>query len=227
MYALLPMKAHSERVPEKNFRLLHGKPFFFHIADTLKTTGLFTNLVIDTDSRRIEDLAKERYGEWVVIIQRPKELQGDYVPMNAVIAHDIKVLGHDNDFMQTHSTNPFLRAETILSAAAMYREGKESGGFDSLFAVNSIKTRLYDKDLRPLNHNPAILGRTQDLDVIYEENSNFYFFSGESFLRHSHRIGRRLRVFAMNRNSIESLDVDDLSDWEFAEVLLKAGMTTF
>lgn len=227
MYALLPMKEHSERIPEKNFRLLNGKPFFFYITDTLKTTGLFTNLVINTDSRRIEQLAKEKYGQWVVIIQRPKELQGDYVPMNAVIAHDINILGLDNDFMQTHSTNPFLRSETILAAAAMYREGKESGVYDSLFAVNAIKTRLYDKDLRPLNHNPVVLGRTQDLDVIYEENSNFYFFSGESFLKNSHRIGQKPRVFPMNRNLIESLDVDDLSDWGFAEALLKADVTAF
>lgn len=224
MYALLPMKLHSERVPEKNFRSLYGKPFFFYIADTLKATGLFTKLVIDTDGKRIGDLAKERYGDWAVIIQRPVELQGDHVPMNAVIAHDIKVMGHDNDFMQTHSTNPFLKAETIRKATEMYREGQASGALDSLFAANVLKTRLYDKDLMPINHNPSVLGRTQDLDVIYEENSNFYFFSGESFRKNNHRIGQNPRVYPMNRSAIESLDVDDLLDWGFAESLLKAGV---
>ena len=178
MYALLPMKEHSERIPEKNFRLLNDKPFFFYIADTLKATGLFTKLVIDTDGKLIEDLAKERYGDWVVIIQRPEELCGDYVAMNEIIAHDINILGIENDFMQTHSTNPFLTSKTIQKATEMYLSGKSSGAFDSLFSANELKTRLYDKDMAPLNHSPAELIRTQDLETIYEENSNFYFFSG-------------------------------------------------
>lgn len=224
MYALLPMKEHSERVPGKNFKLLNGKPLFFHIADTLRTTGLFARLVIDTDGNRIGDLAKERYGDWAVIIRRPVELQGDHVPMNAVIAHDIKVMGCDNDFMQTHSTNPLLKAETIEKATEMYREGKASCALDSLFAANVLNTRLYDKGLKPINHNPAVLGRTQDLDVIYEENSNFYFFSEESFRKANHRIGHNPQVYPMNRSAIESLDVDDLSDWELAEALLKVDV---
>lgn len=224
MYALLPMKEHSERIPEKNFRVLHNKPFFYFIADTLKSTGLFKNLVINTDCLKISELAKERYGDWAIIIERPGDLRGDHVPMNKVIAYDISVIGVENDFMQTHSTNPFLSVKTILSAAELYYEGKKSNSFDSLFAVNAIKTRLYNNDLNPVNHNPAILGRTQDLDVIYEENSNFYFFSGNSFLRQNHRIGQNPHIYAMDRNSIESLDVDDLSDWIFAETLLNAGV---
>ncbi len=224
MYVLLPMKEHSERVPDKNFRVLHNKPFFYFIADTLKATGLFKNLVINTDCLKISELAKERYGEWTIIIERPEDLRGDHVPMNKVIAYDISVIGSENDFMQTHSTNPFLSAQTILSAAELYVEGKKSNSFDSLFAVNAIKTRLYNNDLKPVNHNPAILGRTQDLDVIYEENSNFYFFSGNSFLKQNHRIGQNPVVYPMNRSSIESLDVDDLSDWKLAETLLKAGV---
>jgi|APSaa5957512535_1039671.scaffolds.fasta_scaffold28869_3 CMP-N-acetylneuraminic acid synthetase len=222
MYALLPMKEHSERIPEKNFRLLNDKPFFFYIADTLKATGLFTKLVIDTDGKLIEDLAKERYGDWVVIIQRPEELCGDYVAMNEIIAHDINILGIENDFMQTHSTNPFLTSKTIQKATEMYLSGKSSGAFDSLFSANELKTRLYDKDMAPLNHSPAELIRTQDLETIYEENSNFYFFSGEVFQKNNHRIGLKPQVYPMNRSAIETLDVDNQSDWNLAESLLKA-----
>lgn len=216
------MKAHSERVPGKNVRPLFGKPLFFYVADTLKDTGLFTRLVIDTDGPEIETLAQKRYGPWVQIIQRPPELRGDYVSMNDVLAHDIRVLGIENDFLQTHSTSPFIKPETIIRASEAYAAGKSTGRHDSVFAVNAITSRLYDKDLKPLNHDPSDLIRTQDLDVIYEENSNFYIFSGASFLRANRRIGQTPQVFSMNRNAIESLDVDDLSDWEFAEAMLRA-----
>ena len=225
MYALLPMKAHSERIPNKNFKLLSGKPFFFYIADTLKATGLFKNLIINTDSVKISSLALERYGNWVIIHNRPISLQGDYVSMNSIIDYDIQKLGKDNDFMQTHSTNPFLSKETILNAADEYIQGKQKSKIDSLFSVNSIKTRLYTKCIKPINHNPDILGRTQDLEVIYEENSNFYFFSGISFNINKHRIGVCPSVYTMNSRAIESLDVDEQSDWDFAETLINSGYT--
>jgi N-acylneuraminate cytidylyltransferase len=221
MYALLPMKEHSERVPNKNFKLLSGKPFFFYIADTLRETKLFKNLVINTDSVKISALALERYDKWVIIHNRPESLQGDFVSMNSIIDYDIQLLGNENDFLQTHSTNPFLSKETIINAADEYIQGKNNFELDSLFSVNEIKTRLYTKDIKPINHNPNILGRTQDLEVIYEENSNFYFFSRESFEVKKQRIGFNPKAYVMNKNLIEALDVDNSSDWDFAELILK------
>jgi CMP-N-acetylneuraminic acid synthetase len=223
MIALLPMKGHSERVPNKNIRHLHGRPLFFYIADTLKNTGIFELLAINTDSQAIAQLATDRYGEWVRIIDRPAELVGDHTPMNSIIAHDIAVLGTKNDYFQTHSTNPLLGEATIRAAVERYSAGSSTGEFDSLFAVNAMKTRLYDKNLKPINHNPAVLGRTQDLDVVYEENSNFYIFSGQSFACNKHRIGPKPCPFVMSRNSVEGIDIDEISDWDFAEIILKSG----
>lgn len=200
-----------------------GKPLFFYVADALRDAGLFDQLVIDTDSEELARLARERYGAWVRIVARPPELCGDFVPMNDVLAHDIAAVGAGSDFLQTHSTNPFLKAETLAGAVAMYQTGKSEGRLDSVFSVNALQSRLYDKHLRPMNHDPARLVRTQDLDVVYEENSNFYLFSDASFRRTRHRIGSQPGVFVMNRNSVESLDIDDISDWQFAEAILSAA----
>ena len=49
------------------------------------------------------------------------------------------------------------------------------------FTVNAIQTRFYTKNGKPINHNPKKLIPTQELDKIYEENSNLYIFSKESF----------------------------------------------
>lgn len=224
MFALLPMKEHSDRVPQKNFKMLHGQPLFYYIADTIREAGLFTKLVINTDSEQIVKLAKSRYGDWVIINMRPKALQGDFISMNSVIAHDVEVLGTHNDFIQVHSTSPFLKSETIMSGYQLYKSGKESSSYDSLFSVNKIKTRMYDKDLNPINHSPTLLERTQDLEEVYEENSCFYFFSGDSFMQNNHRIGTRPQIYSMDRNVIESLDIDNVADWNFAEAILAAGI---
>jgi N-acylneuraminate cytidylyltransferase len=215
------MKGHSERVPGKNIKLLNGQPLFYYIADTLKETALFKFLGINTDSDEIAQLALDRYGDWVHIIKRPHELSGDHVPMNLIIGYDISLLGSEFDYFQTHSTNPLLKAGTIKAALVQYETGKLNGNFDSVFSVNALKTRLYYENLTPLNHNPKVLMRTQDLDVIYEENSNFYIFSGKSFISNKHRIGKAPSPYVMSRNSQEVIDIDEPSDWDLAELIIK------
>jgi CMP-N-acetylneuraminic acid synthetase len=222
MIALLPMKAHSERVPNKNIKLLNGKPLFFYIADTLKATNFLELLAINTDSQEIARLAAERYGDWVQVIKRPSQICGDNVSMNTIIAHDIEVLGLENDYFQTHSTSPLLSVETVSSAINQYMSEKATLGIESVFSVNALHTRLYSKDLSPLNHDPRFLIRTQDLDVIYEENSSFYIFSGSSFFSNNHRIGVSSSPYIMNRNSTEVIDIDEPQDWDLAEIIMKA-----
>lgn len=221
MIALLPMKGNSERVAGKNIKELNGLPLFFHIADTLNKSKLFSVLAINTDSEKISDLAKKRYGDWVHIIERPVSLCGDYVSMNEIISYDLSQLMIEEDFFQTHSTNPFLKLETLINAHKIYFSKMKENNFNCIFSVNSIKTRLYDSKLNPINHNADKLERTQDLDDIYEENSNFYFFSRSSFFEKNHRIGSKPMPFVMDRNSLEALDIDDMSDWNLAELVFK------
>ena len=48
--ALLPMKAHSERVKGKNFKIFNGKPLYKWILDTLLSTNIIDKVVINTDA---------------------------------------------------------------------------------------------------------------------------------------------------------------------------------
>lgn len=208
------MKAHSERVSNKNIRDFCGEPLFVHVGDTLKETELFSNLIINTDSKDISDLAKNRYGSWVIIHNRPDEICGDLVSMNTIIADDISRTDCEYYF-QTHSTNPLLSKTTIQSAVEMYFDQIENGR-DSLFSVTSLQVRLFNRNLHPLNHNDGELLRTQDLDPVYEENSNFYLFSKSSFLSaDNNRIGKKPAFFIMNK--LESIDIDNEEDFIIAE----------
>jgi N-acylneuraminate cytidylyltransferase len=221
MIALLPMKGHSQRIPNKNIKKILNKPLFFFIADKLKKVEKFDSLVINTDSKIISELARERYGSWVKIINRPKHLQGDSISMNSIIEHDISILGADNHFFQTHSTNPLLKKSSIINSVNEYLSFFKKDKIDSLFSVTSMKKRLYDSNFKPLNHEPGELIQTQNLRKIYEENSNFYIFSGDSFLKNNHRIGINSKMYVMDSNSFESLDIDEKNDWVLAEMLLK------
>jgi CMP-N-acetylneuraminic acid synthetase len=219
--ALLPMKGHSERVPNKNMRDFCGRPLYHWILESLLKSKYVDYVVINTDSPRIADDAL-RHFDRVKIIERPKEIQGDSVSMNEVIAYDLSRIEAQH-FLQTHSTNPLLKSTTIDNAISTYFESLEQ--YDSIFSVTRLQTRLYTSDGRPLNHNPAQLLRTQDLEPIYEENSNLYIFSKTSFMANNrNRLGLNPKMYEIEK--LEAIDIDEEEDFILAEVLCKMRIQT-
>ena len=117
----------------------------------------------------------------------------------------------------THTTNPLLSLSSISKALTLY-EDNLNDGFDSLFTVNKVQNRFYYENCKPINHDPNNLIRTQDLPPWFEENSNLYIFSRESFYATNARIGKKPQILITE--PFESTDIDTPSDWELAEVLV-------
>ena len=219
--ALLPMKAHSERVSGKNFREFCGKPLFRWVLDALLAVEEIDQIVINTDAREILAGHGLEAGDRVQIRDRKPELCGDFVSMNLILEDDLRAVPADT-YLMTHTTNPLLGHGTIQAALASYFEGKKQRLCDSLFSVNRFQTRFYREDCSAVNHNPEVLLRTQDLEVWYEENSNLYIFDRESFEQTHARIGRDPMLF--ESPLFEAVDIDDASSWRLAE-LIALGMS--
>jgi CMP-N-acetylneuraminic acid synthetase len=214
--ALLPMKANSARVPGKNFRPLAGLPLFEWILRTLRALPEIAEVVINTDARAHLAAAGLGEPERVRLRERKPELCGDFVSMNLVLADDVAAVPADV-YLMTHVTNPLLRAATIRRALADFERARAAGQADSLFSVNRFQTRFYLADGTPVNHDPQNLVRTQDLPPYFEENSNLYLFTAESFAATRARVGRRPLLFETPR--LESADIDDEDGWRMAESL--------
>lgn len=216
--ALLPMKANSERVKGKNFRDFCGKPLFQWILETLLAVQEIDQIVINTDARHI--LAENGLVEThrITIRDRKPEICGDHISMNAVIKDDIENIDADT-YLMTHTTNPLLSADTINKALIKFEEGRLNGSADSLFTVDKIQTRFYRGDGSPINHDPNNLIPTQHLEPWYEENSNLYIFSKESFIKTGARIGNKPAMY--ENPYFESIDIDTPEDWDFAVIANK------
>ncbi len=213
--ALVPMRHHSQRVPEKNFRDLAGKPLYQHILSTLLDVPELEEIYVDTDSPVIAEGIKIAFPE-VNVIDRPEDLQGDEVSMNRIIIHDMSVIGADL-YLQTHSTNPLLQAGTVSKAIQIFLENRSE--FDSLFSVTKLQTRLYDQEGKTINHNPGELIQTQDLSPLYEENSCIYLFTETGLKKNGHRIGISPYLYEISPN--ESWDIDTPLDFEIVDFLMK------
>jgi CMP-N-acetylneuraminic acid synthetase len=209
------MKANSERVRGKNFRDFCGKPLFRWMLDTLLEVSEIDRVVINTDARRILEANGLVEGPRVMIRDRKPEICGDAVSMNLVIADDVESVAAAT-YLMTHTTNPLMSADTVRRALAAFREASAAGRADSLFTVDKVQQRFYRADASAVNHDPDNLIRTQDLELWYQENSNLYIFTRDSFASTKARIGKRPMLYEGPR--FESIDIDTPQDWDFAAV---------
>jgi CMP-N-acetylneuraminic acid synthetase len=164
-------------------------------------------IVVDTDSPIIWEGVEATFPE-VRLIKRPEPLRGGEVPTNDVIRHDLSQT--DAEFyLQTHCTNPLLRSQTVSQAVHAFFASRPE--HDSLFSVTRYQKRLWDARTRPVNHDPRLLLRTQDLEPLFEENSCLYIFERSTFLKHNNRLGERPWMFEIE--AIEAWDIDE--EWDF------------
>ncbi len=213
--ALLPMKGNSERVKNKNIKLFNDIPLLGIILQKLNSINSISKIIINTDSDVIAELS-QNFSSKILINERPKELQGDFVPMNDIISYDIK--SYDADlYIQTHSTNPLLKRQTIIDALNFFIKNEN---YDSIFSVTDHYSRFYNSSRKPINHDPNLLLRTQDLTPVYEENSCFYIFTKASFKGCGNkRIGKNPYMYVLEK--FESVDIDTVEDFILAELIYK------
>ena len=212
--ALVPMRHNSQRVPGKNYRPLAGKPLYQHVIETLLAVPAINQIVVDTDSDQVMDGLRKNFPS-VKIIDRPEHLRADDISMNEILIHDTGQFPADF-YLQTHSTNPLLKSETISRAIQLLIANYPSK--DSLFSVTRLQTRLYDQHGNAINHNPKELIQTQDLPPVYEENSCIYIFTRENLLAKRHRISDKALMFEIDAE--EAWDIDEELDFAICNFLL-------
>jgi len=211
--AIVPMRHDSERVPGKNYRLFAGKPLYHHVIVNLLKSPLINTVVIDTDSPFVLEDAAKHFSQ-VKLMDRPEHLRDGNIPMNDVLLNTIRQVSADF-YLQTHSTNPLLSTESINLAISRFLKSYPLN--DSLFSVTRIQSRLWDGLGRAINHNPAMLIRTQDLPPVYEENSCLYIFGRSTLETRHNRIGERPIMYEIDR--FEASDIDEETDFRLAEQL--------
>jgi CMP-N-acetylneuraminic acid synthetase len=214
--ALVPMRHHSVRVPGKNYRKLGDVPLYHHVVRTLLSCRSVSEIVIDTDSEVIREDARRAF-PGVRLLERPSHLCADETPMTEVLVHDATQVCAPL-YLQTHSTNPFLKMETIEAALRWWET--ERGEHDSLFSVTRLQARLWDGEARPLNHDPHVLLQTQALRPIYLENSCLYIYPRELILSSRQRIGKLPKLWEIDPR--EAIDIDEERDFVLAELIVAA-----
>jgi CMP-N-acetylneuraminic acid synthetase len=211
------IKDHSNRVYEKNFRKIGHLELWKHLIYELKGFDVF----IDTDSNRvINDCASLSY---VTAYRRDKkfiDIEND--PKNkispALLMVDnflnLYVTDENEPIVVTHVTSPFLKKETINKAVSYL------DNYNFVHSIHSIQDFAWiSNNFNPLNFDPNIVQRTQDVEKIHFSSGAFFIFTKKTFKKYNTRLGPN--TFYFNLNHLEAIEIDTDEDLEFARTIYK------
>jgi len=207
------IKEKSERVPNKNFRLLGGIPLWKHLINELKGNDVY----IDTDSEKIIEECKEL--DWVTPYKREQkhiDLEtSESFGVSPVLLMIERFLDNfvtdENEIIITpHVTSPFISLKTILKAS----EKITKYGYDSVQACTEHREFAY-LDGSPINFDPEVVQKTQDLKPIIMGNGAFFIFTKKTFKENNNRVGKKPYYYPLDFK--ESIEIDNMIDLEIAK----------
>jgi len=205
--AFVPIKLNSQRVKNKNILPLGGHPLCWHIFHALlQASG------IDEVYCYCSDEAIQSYiPDGAAFLKRDPALDGQLVKGFDIYERFIQDVDADI-YVLCHATSPFIKAETITRGVKAVKEE----GYDSAFSAKRIQTFAWYQG-KPINYDINDVPRTQELDPVFVETSAFFIFRKEVFVKHHRRIG--FHPYICETGDIESVDIDEPGDYEFARKL--------
>lgn len=208
--AVIPARAGSKGIPNKNIRLIHNKPLIYYAIQNALNSRYITDVVVSTDSPEVEIIASQMN---VNVKKRNIALCGDSITLDSVV-NDV-ASGYDCDYVVTmQPTSPTLTA-TTLDNAIEYTIKNE---LDTLISVvNHPHLSWGDEQGKRIPNYSKRLNR-QYLPPYYLETGAFLISKAEAVTSHS-RIGKKVDVYVIPEE--EAIDIDTFSDLMVADVLLQ------
>ena len=229
--ALIPARAGSKRVPDKNVALLGGHPLLAYSIAAAAASGIFDAVVVSTDSARYAEIARY-YGADVPAL-RPAGLAGDLSPDIEWVEHMLGVLEAEGRsypaFSILRPTSPFRQPQTIQRA---WKAFAADPGADSLRAVEKCQqhpAKMWIKRgnrLLPLlpfgpEAQPWHSSQYPALPLVYVQNASLEIAWSRVVLEGRTIAGVSIVPFLTE--GFEGLDVNHPQDWEWAEILVARG----
>ncbi|HVJ50741.1 acylneuraminate cytidylyltransferase family protein [Desulfitobacterium sp.] len=224
---IIPARGGSKGIPRKNIKQLGDKPLIAWTIESALKANCLDRLVLSTEDEEIAILGKEYSCE--VPFKRPAELAGDNTPGIEPVLHAIDWLSEHEDYrsdyvMLLQPTSPFRTHQQILEATKIV-SSKDFEDCDSLVSVvipehppqwmYTVNEEGYMKPL--LSEN--LIPRRQELTTTYSLNGAIYITRTDVLIKKKSFIVPRTKLYLMN--SITSLDLDSLSDWQYAEYIVQ------
>lgn len=214
--AIITARGGSKRIPRKNIKDFCGKPIMAYSIEAAKESGLFDEVMVSTDDVEIAEIAQECGAK--VPFMRSAETADDYATTADVLREVLREYEKHGQLFEwmccIYPTAPFVTAKKLCDAFTHLRER----GADALvpvvkFSYPPQRCVVIKNDLLQYKWPENIRARSQDLEPLYHDAGQFYFWKVAKFSE-----GIIENTVPLVLTELEVQDIDNIEDWELAEV---------
>lgn len=210
--ALIPVRAGSERVKNKNIRPFAGSSLLEIKIKQLLSIKELDGVVVNSESDEMLDIAKALGAE---TYKRDDYYASSTVPINEVYRNIGETTAADI-IVYANATNPLLKNESVSNAIKAFI--KKDSQYDTLNTAHLIKEFMWLNN-KPINYELDNMPKSQNLPNIYALNFALNIFDRQYAIDNSSIVGKHPLLFELD--SIEATDIDNEIDFEFAEFMYK------
>lgn len=225
--AIITARGGSKRIPRKNIKDFCGKPIIAYSIEAALNSKLFNEVMVSTDDNEIAEVAK-KYGAEVPFMRSEKN-SDDYATtadvLNEVLSEYSKRGKNFKYMCCIYPTAPFVTAEKLQRAFNLLQKEDADEVMPVVkFSYPPQRAFILEDGLLKYKWAQYVLSRSQDLEKFYHDAGQFYFYRTKSFVAVSAQTGGgggSLKAIPILIDDTEVQDIDELSDWELAEIKYK------
>ncbi|MCX8080344.1 MAG: pseudaminic acid cytidylyltransferase [Bacteroidia bacterium] len=220
---IIPARGGSKRIPRKNIKSFLGRPIIAYTIDAVLKSELFDEVMVSTDDPDIAKVAQQ-YGAKIPFY-RSKENSGDFATTMDVIyevLQEYKKLGKEFEYgCCCYPTAPFITPGRLREGWELLTNTKAY----SVYPVVPFEYPVWKSFKMDANGYISFLWpqyvnhRSQDLMVAYHDAAQWYWFEVDYFMKTKELVTPRTKAVILDKT--EAQDIDDLADWELAELKYK------
>jgi CMP-N,N'-diacetyllegionaminic acid synthase len=217
---IIPARGGSKGIPKKNIFALAEKPLLAYTIEAALNSKMLSKVLVTTDS---EEIAAVALSFGVEVVHRPAELAGDNTLTLPVLKHalqQIEGLSAPDKIVTLQPTSPLRQARHIDEAVNLL-----SPDWDAVISISDVEQtpyKMYQLDgekLRPFVEGPLKEMPRQQLPKVYRDCGAVYVTWYDVLMKRDSIWGDNFRSYYIDPEF--AIDIDNMIDLKFAEVLLK------
>lgn len=220
--AIITARGGSKRIPKKNIKMFCGKPIIAYSIEAALESGIFSEVMVSTDSEEIAEIAL-KYGASVPFMRSAKTAD-DYATTADVlleVLNQYKKIGKKFDYMCCiYPTAPFVTGDKLKAALKLL---KESDSIEAMpvvaFSYPPQRSFIIRNNYAEYKEKKYITTRSQDLEKIYHDAGQFYFYDISKYLKINGKIEDNISPIIVSEMEVQDIDNED--DWKLAELKYK------
>lgn len=218
---IIPARGGSKRIPRKNIRDFFGRPIIAWSIEKARESGLFSRIIVSTDSEEVAAIAREHGAE--VPFRRPASLSDDFTPIVPIVRHALDCMEKETGGASIRhacclfATAPFV---TVSSLQKAYEILSSHSDTDFVFAATTFPFPIF-RAVRATESGRVEmfwpeheLTRSQDLPTAFHDAGQFFWGIPKAFREYDGIFNARTRMVVLPRHCVQDLDTEE--DWDRA-----------